>query len=302
VEGLIESGRLLTLTVSQAVEVGYADGVVADRTALLAELGLTDRELVSTSPSLAEELVRIITNPVVASLLLIVGMLVLIGDLLSGGLGVGVIAGIGLLGLFFWGHMLAGLAGWEDLTLVLVGLMLIAVEVFVVPGFGVPGILGLMALLGGAFLAMIYRDFDFVTNDDLVRAAITVGLTLVIVVLGLVFVLTALSRRGAPGGLVLQARLGSGELVTNRAGGGWLRWFGGPGRDVPPEPVAEAEQSLVGAIGTALSDLRPSGVAEIDGQRVDVVTTGEYLRSGERIEVIRDERYRRVVRRHHPSV
>lgn len=314
VEGLVEPGQLLTLTTSQAVAVGYADGVVADRAALLDDLGLAGAEQVETSPSLAERLVRVITGPVVASLLLTVGMLALIADLLSGGVGVGVAAGLGLLALFFWGHMLAGLTGWEDLALVVLGLVLIAVEVLVVPGFGVPGILGLLSLLGGAFLAMVNRDLDFATSEDLVRAGLTVAVTFVGVVVGLFVLLAVLSRRGARPGLVLGARVGGGDVVTRREPSGWLRWFGagaslpadrstraeapgGGGAGGGPAGPSEGERSLLGATGTALSDLRPSGVAEIDGERIDVVTLGDYVRAGERIEVVRDDHYRRVVRR-----
>jgi membrane-bound serine protease (ClpP class) len=317
VDGVSERGSLLTLTASQAVEVGYADGLAPNRGALLEELGLEDHPLVEPGLSLAERLVRVVTSPIVASLLLLVGLLVLLGDLASGGVGAGAAVGAGMLTLFFWGHMLAGLAGWEDVALVVLGLALIAVEVFVVPGFGVPGILGLLALLAGAFLAMINRDLDFVTDADLVRAGVTVTVAFVGVLVGLVVVLTLLARGGARSGLVLQARLGSGEPVTERASGGWLRWFGtasGPFAEPPAgegdaraaphsatptmtAPPGDEEGSLVGSTGTALSDLRPSGVADIDGERVDVVTTGEYLRSGERVVVVSDEGYRRVVRR-----
>lgn len=328
VDGLVERGELLTLTTTQAVEFGYADGVASDRAALLSELGLTSSEQVDTSPSLAERLVRLITAPVVASLLLTVGMLALIADLLSGGVGIGVAAGLGLLALFFWGHMLAGLTGWEDVALVVLGLALIAVEVFVVPGFGVPGVLGLVTLLGGAFLAMINRDLDLVTNDDLVRAAVTVGATFVAIVVGLFALLALVSRRSSRSGLILHARLGVGEPAIERAPGGWLRWFGATGRlpadratagsrdDEGTAPAADTTgatktagsagapptetdraPTLVGATGTALSDLRPSGVADIAGVRINVVTLGDYVRRGERIEVIRDDRYRRVVRR-----
>ena len=317
IDGLIEQGRLLTLTAAQAVEVGYADGVVATRAALLDEFGLAGVEQIETSPSPAERLVRILTNPVLTSLLLTVGVLALIADLASGGIGVGVVVGIGLLGVFFWGHMLAGLAGWEDAALVALGVVLIAVEVLVIPGFGVAGILGLASLLGGALLAMIYRDLDFVTNADLVRAAFSVSVTFLMVIVGTAIVLPALSRGGGRGGLVLQARLGVGAPVTERAQGGWMRWFDGGARVPqdgeaggqpaamitprtaagPTRPDPEPRRSLLGATGTALSDLRPSGIAEIEGRRVDVVTSGEYLPRGETIEVISDEGYRRVVRR-----
>ncbi len=303
IDGLVTGEELLTLTVSEAIEFGYAEGVVANRDALLVELGLDDNELVVTSLSFAEQLVRFLTNPLLAGLLLLGGFLLISGDFFSGGLGIAALGGLALLSIFFWGHLLAGLAGWEDIALVLVGIALIAVEVFVLPGFGVAGILGLVALGGGAFMAMIYRDFDFVTNDDLWRAGLTVGITLVAAVVGIVLLIMLVSRRGAPSGLVLSTRLGSGQTLTQRTSSGWLRWFGADDRlepdriERPDGGEASPEGSLVGSTGLAVSDLRPGGIVDIDGHRIDVVTSGEYLPAGEMIEVIRDDRYRRVVRK-----
>lgn len=302
IDGLVTDEELLTLTVSEALEFGYAEGVVAGLDALLDELGLAENELVDTSPGFAERLVRVLTNPVLAGLLLLGGFLLIIGDFFSGGLGIAALGGAALLSIFFWGHLVAGLAGWEDVALVLLGLVLIAVEVFVLPGFGVAGILGLAALGAGAFLAMISRDFEFVTNDDLWRAGLTVGFTLIAAAVGFVLVIMLVARRGAPSGLILSTRLGSGAPVTDRASSGWLRWFDGDTRlepdriDRPVGTETSPENSLVGAVGHAVSDLRPGGIVDIDGHRIDVVTSGEFLPAGAEIEVIRDDRYRRVVR------
>jgi membrane-bound serine protease (ClpP class) len=302
IEGLVTGEELLTLTVTEAIEFGYAEGEVAGRDALLAELGLAENELVVMKLSFAEQVVRFLTNPLLAGLLLTAGFLLIIGDFLSGGLGVAALGGLALLAIFFWGHMLAGLAGWEDVVLVVIGIALLAVEVFVIPGFGVAGVLGLVALGAGAFLAMIYRDFDFVTNDDLWRAGLTVGMMLLAAMVGIVLLIMLVSRRGLPGGLVLSSRLGSGQKVTERTSKGWLGWFGAADR-LEPDRIERSESgeiretSLVGSTGVAVSDLRPGGIAEIDGHRVDVVTTGEYVPAGEQIEVIRDDRYRRVVRK-----
>ncbi|MCA9851266.1 MAG: ATP-dependent Clp protease proteolytic subunit, partial [Dehalococcoidia bacterium] len=303
VEGLVGDEELLTLTASQAIEFGYAEGTVADLGALLDELGLDADELVETAPGLAEQVVRLLTNPLLAGLFLLGGFLLIIGDFFSGGLGVAALGGVALLAVFFWGHLLAGLAGWEDVVLVLLGIGLIAVEVFVIPGFGVAGVLGLAALAGGAFMAMLYRDFDFVTTDDMWRAGLTVAVTLVAAVIGLVALIVFVSRHGAPSGLVLATRVGPGETLPERTSSGWLRWFDGDAR-LEPDRIARpravdvpVELSLVGATGESVSDLRPGGIAEIGGERVDVVTSGEFLPAGTQVEVIRDDRYRRVVRR-----
>ena len=303
IAGLVTGEELLTLTVSEAIEFGYAEGTVADRDAMLVELGLADNELVVMNVGFAEQLVRFLTDPLIAGLLLLGGFLLIIGDFFSGGVGIAAVGGLVLLAIFFWGHTLAGLAGWEDIVLLLVGIALLAVEVFVLPGFGVAGILGLIALGGGAFMAMIYRDFDFVTNDDLWRAGLTVGITLIAAVMGIVVLIMLVSRRVAPGGLVLSTRLGSGQTLTQRTASGWLRWFDGNDRlepdriERPEDSDTNAERSLVGSTGTAVSDLRPGGIADIDGQRIDVVTSGEFLPAGEALDVIRDDRYRRVVRK-----
>jgi membrane-bound serine protease (ClpP class) len=303
IEGLVTDEELLTLTVSEAVEFGYTEGTVTNLDALLVELGLDGNELVITNLGLAEHVVRVLTHPMLAGLLLLGGFLLIIGDFFSGGLGIAALGGALLLGVFFWGHLLAGLAGWEDIALVLVGIALIAVEVFVLPGFGVAGILGLVALGAGAFMAMLYRDFDFVTTDDLWRAGLTVAFTLVAAVVGIVLLIMLISRRGAPSGLILSSRLGSGATLTQRTSSGWLGWFGADDR-LEPDRVerpagieADTEASLVGATGVAVSDLRPGGIVEIDGRRVDAVTSGEYVPAGEEIEVVRDDRYRRMVRK-----
>lgn len=242
-----------------------------------------------------------LTNPFVASLLIIAALLLLIADLTTGGVGVASGLAVALFALFFWGHVAAGLAGWPEVAVVAIGVALIALELLVVPGVGLPGVLGLVGVLGGLFMAQLGGD---VTTAALWRATISVGATFVAVVVGLVIAVRLLTRYGAPQALVLDIQLGSGEPVTERATGGWVRWFGGgeelvldgAGRfatdDFHGRPVY-----LGGRRGVAVSNLRPSGVAEIDGDRVDVVTTGGYISAGDPIEVVRDDGYRRVVER-----
>lgn len=307
IDGLVARGELLTLTTNEALSWGYATEAVRDRAALLAAAGLSDRAVVETSPGLAERIVRFVTDPVVASLLLIVALVLIVGDFFVEGFGIVGVVGIGLLATFFWGHYLAGLAGWEDIALVVLGLVLIGVELFVVPGFGVPGALGLAALLGGLFLAMLGREIT--TPAGIERAGYSVAATFAAVVIALVAALTFLPRSRHLGALVLSADVGGSggaAAVGAAAPRGWLRWFGGgEALSRPTErqggllsaPDAAAGRVLTGSTGVALSDLHPSGVAEIEGMQVDVVTAGDYIPAGAPIEVVRDERYRRVVRR-----
>ncbi|MEA2510808.1 MAG: hypothetical protein QOJ59_295 [Thermomicrobiales bacterium] len=300
IDGLVEQGKLLTLTTTEAQAWGYADGVANNRAELLSAAGLGGARVVETSPGVAEEAVRFLTNPVVASLLFTLGMLMIVGDFLVEGVGVPALIGVVMIAAFFWGHQLAGLSGWEDIALVVLGLALIAVELFVVPGFGVAGVLGIAALLGGMFLAMLGRDIR--TPEQIERAGFAVMATLVLFLLGLIALLVLIPRTTRLGGLVLRSQVGGTSAAMARKPGGWLRLFGGgaplASDRLPTVPASPpAVRSLTGATGLAVTDLRPSGAAEVGGHRVDVVTEGEFVRAGEQIVIVRDEGYRRVVRR-----
>jgi membrane-bound serine protease (ClpP class) len=188
VPGLDGDTTLLTLSTDQALRHGYADGVAEDRDALLAELGLADATVTVASPTVMERATRWITDPLIASVLILLGLALIVVDGIIGGFGVVALVGAGLLGLFFWGHLLADLAGWEDLVLIVVGLILIAIEAFVIPGFGVAGVLGLLSLVGGLVLAMTRRSFGdegfaAEASDVLWTLLITLAATVMVIVL-----------------------------------------------------------------------------------------------------------------------
>jgi len=288
VEGLDGPDTLLTLTVSEALAWDYAEAELATFADVLEAEGLAGQELVDTSPGFAEAVVRFVTNPVVASILIAVGFLGLLIEIQTPGFGVGGIVGILSLALFFWGHLLAGLAGWEGIALVGAGLALIAVEVFVIPGFGMAGILGVAAFLAGIYVSLIGT---LPSTDDFLQAALMVTAALLAIVVGALLSLRFLPRRSM-GGLVLNDRL--------------LRWSTGtPATARPDAPVYGTQNvpgSLVGAVGRAVNDLHPAGTAVINGQRVDVVAEEGYVAAGSAVEVILDEGYRRVVRGLTPGV
>ncbi len=285
VEGLVEAGKLLTLTAEEALKWGYAEGLAEDLRAVLEAEGLGSAQVVVATPSWSEGLVRFLTNPAVASLLISLGFLGLFFEITSPGFGLPGMAGLALLATFFWGHALAGLSGWEGLALVGLGVALMALEAFVVPGFGIAGILGAVAFLGGLFISMVGQAPGIM---DLQRAALTVLGSLTMIGVGAWALLAFLPRGGIFRGLVLQDRL---------AGVG--RRTGSPQLDLrAAESGAEEGRrpSLLGVRGVAITDLRPAGSVRIDSERVDVVTEGEYLEAGTEVEVALDEGYRRVVR------
>jgi membrane-bound serine protease (ClpP class) len=227
VPGLDTDTSLLTLTTDQALQHDYAEGVAETREALLDELGLAEATVTVASPTFMERATRWITDPVIASALILLGLALIVVDGIVGGFGVAALAGVACLGLFFWGHLIADLAGWEDLILISVGLLLIGIEVFVIPGFGFAGLLGGLSLVAGLVLAMTRRSFGdegFTSEagDALQTLLITLALAVIVIVLGAwalprLVPATARPARGAQR-LTLSATVDEGGEVGRRPG------------------------------------------------------------------------------------
>jgi membrane-bound serine protease (ClpP class) len=273
VAGVIDKGKLLTLTTDEALKLEVADFRADTLDAVLRHLGLADAQVRTASPHWAEQLVRFLTHPVVSSLLISIGMLGILIELRTPGFGVAGGLGIGSLALFFYGHWLVQLAGWEELLLAAVGLVLLAVEIFVTPGFGVVGALGITALLGGLALSMVGAGDTVAT---IVAALSRIVIALVGALLAGLLMLRFVPKLPFARRLVLETDLGTGPTHGS---------------------APETDQRWLGQQGLAVSVLRPAGIAEFDGERVDVVTDGVMIESGERIVVTRVDGNRIVVRR-----
>ena len=273
IAGLVDKGKLLTLTTSEALKHKVADFRADSLEAVLERLGLSGAEVRRAAPNWAEEIVRFLTHPILASLLMTIGILGIIVELRTPGFGVPGAVGLASLGIFFWGHWLVRLAGWEELLLVVAGIVLLALEVFVIPGFGVAGVLGILALAGGLGLSLVGAG---ATWTVVLGALGRVALSLLLALAAFAVLLRILPHVPVGRRLVLDTALGA---LTG------------------PSPEAGDDRRWLGRRGTAVSPLRPAGIADLDGERVDVVSQGEYVDAGEPIEVVRVEGNRIVVRR-----
>jgi membrane-bound serine protease (ClpP class) len=273
IPGVIAKGKLLTLTTTEALKHKVADARADTLPAVLDHLRLGGAEVRRVSENWAEHVVRFLTHPILSSALMTIGMLGIIVELRTPGFGVPGALGITSLALFFWGHWLVRLAGWEELLLVAAGLVLLALELFVIPGFGVAGLLGIVALGGGLTLSLIGAG---ATLDLVLHALGRVALSALLALGGFAVLIRFLPRLPFGQRLVLDTALGA---LTGDA-------------PAPPD-----DRRWLGKHGTTRSPLRPSGVADIEGERVDVVSRGEYIESGEPIEVVHIEGNRIVVRR-----
>lgn len=272
IEGVIERGKLLSLTPSEAVAVGYAREI-QDWDALLAELQLGDASVQLAEVNWAERIVRFLTHPMVAPMLLSLGFLGLIIEIKTPTFGMAGLAGAAALSAFFGGHFLLGLAGWEELILLVGGIALIAVELFILPGFGIAGVAGIIAILGALYLSMI--NPAVATGADYASAFGVLSLSMIVVIVAAWALLRHLPRsRGlARSGLLL------GDATSRETG--YL------------SNVVRAE--LVGALGVALTDLRPSGAGRFGEERIDVISDANWISAGTQIRIVRSDGYRHVV-------
>jgi membrane-bound serine protease (ClpP class) len=269
VPGVDEKGKLLTLSTREAVRVGYAFEV-ASWEGVMAAVNAPRAAVVTPEPSWAEAVVRFLSSPLVAPFLLSFGFLGLIIELKTPAFGLAGLAGLASLSLFFGSHLLIGLAGWESVALIAAGVVLLVVELFVFPGFGIAGVLGVAAVIGSILLALLGSH---PTSGDLVKA-----LAILVSAVGMaVFSVWAILQR----------------LPHDRRGR-HLVLSTGISRDlgfVANQPRPELE----GARGVATTDLRPAGTARFGEEQLDVVSEGAYLPAGTPVRIVRSEGYRHVV-------
>ncbi len=266
VPGLSEKGKLLTMSYKKAEEYGYADHIVNSREELLTLLDLGEAEVVQATPTVSEGLIRLVTNPYIAPLLLTLGIAGVVIEVFTMGFGIPGILGIAFLSLYFGGHLLAGFTSWGIILLFLLGIILLGVEV-IVPGFGLPGISGITCMVVSIVLAAPSWEAGLVS--------------LVLAIVGTIILLLLsfkiLKRRN------LLQRLVLGLKYDKQSG---------------YVPGSKDLSVYIGALGVAYTVLRPAGGMLLeDGTRLDVVTNGEYINKNEKVKVVNVEGMRVIVER-----
>ncbi len=265
VDGVIEEGKLLTLSASEAERLGVADGVYATKEETLAALGAGDRVRTEHRASTAERVLRFLGAPVMASILMMMMLSGLYFELQTPGVGfAGAMSVVGA-ALFFAPHYMLGLVQSWEIVLFGLGVLLLLAEVFVIPGFGVAGITGIVLTvfaLGAALVGNV--GLSFPDGGAITQAILTLAGTMVLVVLFGYSVGRYLPRSERFGHLILAPELGSAA--------GFI--------------AADSDLALLGQTGVALTTLRPAGMAEIGGRRVDVVSQSTFVSSGEPVEVV----------------
>jgi membrane-bound serine protease (ClpP class) len=269
IEGVVEEGQLLTLTAQEAERVGYGIEVTGFDD-VLARLGITGAEIVRPRANWAESLVRFLSNPLVAPILLSIGVLGLVIEIKTPSFGLAGTVGLASLAAFFGSHLIIGLAGWEEVILLVAGLIALGIEVFVVPGFGIAGVISIACIGTAMFLALLG---SLPTWADVARAAGVLATSLGIIGVAIYLVVRNLPTSDRWRGIFLRTASAAAEgFVSN-----------------------EFRDDLIGRVGVALTDLHPGGTVRLDGERLDVVTEGDYVARGTQVRIMRSEGYRLVV-------
>lgn len=261
IEGLVDSTKLVTLTSAEAIKYGINDTTVATTSQLLAAFNLKDAEIIELNENWAEGVVRWLNHPIISSLLIMIGMIGMFTEIKTPGWGLPGTAALIALAIYFGSGFLLDLVSVIEILLFVVGVVLLAIEIFAIPGFGIFGILGIVMMVAGIFLGLV-GDFEYLDWTIISGAIVQLAATILLSIIAMVFLAKYLPKTRAFNTFVLQD-----QLVTTSGYTSSKPTFG----------------HLVNQTGTAYTDLRPAGTAIIDGERVDVTTAGEYLKHGTKV-------------------
>lgn len=267
-----DSTKLITLTSEEALKYKIADTVITDFKDLLAAYNLKNAEEVQLTSNWAEAVVRFLNNPIVSSILIMIGFFGLMAEIKSPGWGVAGTAALISLSLFFGSSYILQLASILEILLFVFGLGLLLAEIFIVPGFGVTGISGIILIFASIFLALLGSK-PFIDMERVSIAIIQLSGAMLFALVGMFLLVKYLPKSTAFNKLVLSE--------SQQAEKGFVSY--------------PSDKDLIGKEGIAHTTLRPGGTAEINGRRIDVVAESEFITQGTKIKVVRVEGIKVVV-------
>lgn len=276
IEGISAAGKVLTLSASEAHRLNVADAVLTDVNEVVEQAGLQGASITNHRATGTERLLRFLSSPILQSILMLMMMGGLYFELQTPGVGFpGAISAIGS-ALFFAPHYMMGLVESWEIVLFGIGVVLLLAEIFIIPGFGVAGISGLILVVGSLFAAIVGNvGLQFPSTHELATAILTMAFTLVLLIVLMFSLGRYLPRSQRFHQLVLAPELSS----------------------ISGYVSADTVATLKGKSGRTLTPLRPSGAADIEGERIDVIAAGEFIPAGTSVEVVRVRGSRVEVRR-----
>ncbi|MFN7021370.1 MAG: NfeD family protein, partial [Phycisphaerales bacterium] len=281
VEYVSDGYGLVVLKSASMVRYGVAQAVVKNDEELKARFGATS--LARLDETWSEGLARFLTHPVARGVLIVVFLLALFVEMTHPGVALpGAVAAGALLALIV-PPVLVDLAAWWSLAAIVLGIVLIAVEVFLIPGFGVFGIGGALLLFAGLIGVFVGGPSGLFPASPRARNDLAFGTLTVMISMATAIVLMYYTAKHLPTIPVFR-KFVLNDTRGEESGEGLLSAMG------PVEGVVR-----VGAVGRTLTPLRPAGRVEIDGRIIDVVSDMGFVDAGVQVRIASVERFRTVV-------
>ena len=271
IEGF-NKGKLITLSTELALKSGIADAQVESFSALLNKLNIDEKDVMKIKETWSELMVRFLTNPNFAPILMSLGMIGLFFEIKSPGFGVPGGLGIACLALFFGSHLLVGLADITEILILGVGLLLILLEILVIPGFGIVGIPGFIMIIYSLF-TMLIGEYPLPQDFNMAIRSMSYSFVLMLILGILIF--RALTRSDYYKKLI--------PVEGQPSSKGYS--------------ISKGYENLIGDIGKCVTVLRPSGRVEINGKVYQAISTGEYIIKGESVKVTHTDENQIVVKK-----
>ncbi len=270
IDSVKEEGKVITLTTNEAIKYGFCEGKVNSIEELLQEMNVSSYQTHRFELSTTEKIISLFLNPFISGLLILAIIGGIYFELQTPGVGFPLLIAIIAMILYFIPYYLTGLAeNWEILAFI-IGIGLLAVEIFVIPGFGIAGISGLILVFGSLVLIMLDNDwFDFsrIASDALRNSLVAVGVGMTGALLTIIFGGARLLNSSRFQQITLQHKLEREDGYTSNFN----------------------RQLMVGKTGIAYTVLRPSGKVMIEESIYDASTRGDYIEKGASIVVVDQE-------------
>ena len=267
IDSITEAGNVLTFSTSEAIKHNFCEAEVKSVEEILERNGIEKYEIVEFELNLSERIIRIFLNPFVSGILILVIIGGIYFELQTPGVGFPIFASIIAAVFYFVPYYLNGLAANWEIIVFFVGITLLLIEVFVLPGFGVAGIGGILLIVGSLILVMLnndFFDFSFVNAREITKAAAATLSGLLASILLMFFGGVRLTQTNVFKRISLED--------TQKRSDGYTSNFD--------------QRSYMGLKGTTYTVLRPSGKIFVDGELKDAFTRGEFIEKDKKVEVI----------------
>lgn len=267
IEGLVDSTKIVAFTPSEAIKWGYCEGEYESIEEILEAENIEDYDITTVVKTTMDKLIGFLNSPGFRGALIMIMFWGIVFEIRTPGVGFPLAAAVFAALLYFGPLYIEGLAANWEILLFIAGLVLIGLEIFVIPGFGISGISGITLVVGSLILSMIRNDmFDFTWSGT---SEITRAMTVVLTSLFLVMVGVIIFGKGMVSSRLFKRIVHQDTLADAKAGA-----------------TAKPEDNLIGQEAICHSDLRPMGSVKINDEFMEATTYGGHIHAGEKVKVI----------------